>query len=366
MRILHINTERTWRGGEQQTLYLARGLKQRGHESTIACPPASPLALHARQENLDVAEVRMRGECDPVAMYKLARLIRMRGYDIVHMHTSHAHTLGCFASQLARQGARIVTRRVAFPTRKHPLSRLKYRYGVDRFVTVSDTVRQVMIDDGINPRRIRVVYSGVDVSRFGSTQDVSRLRAEMSLQPGQPVIGNIGRLEKLKGQAVLIEAMPAVLKEFPDATLLLVGGGEAKEELLAKCRELGIASSVVFTGFRDDIPELLRLLDVFVMPSLSEGLGTSVLDAMAAGVPVIASDVGGIPESVQNEVTGLLVAPGEPARLSVAVVRLLNNKTEACKYTVAARKTVEEKFGVDAMVEGNIRVYHEVLDTPRL
>jgi len=363
MRVLHINTERTWRGGEQQTLYLARGLKERGYETTVVCQPSSPLASRARQENVDVIELAMRGEGDLAAVCQLARIIRERTFDIVHMHTSHAHTLGCLASWLARHGARIVTRRVAFRTRKHLVSKLKYRYGVHKYVAISAAIRQVMVRDGIEPERITVVHSGVHMSRFGQQHDLSSVRTELNIEPGRPVLGNIGRLETVKGQAVLVDAMPAVLKTFPQTVLLLVGGGEARKALERKCRELGIESSVVFTGFRDDIPRLLQLFDLFIMPSLAEGLGTSLLDAMAVGVPVIASNVGGIPEVVDNELTGFLVPPCEPSALAQAIIRLLKNHGEAARFAVAARDTVRKKFTVDAMVEGNISVYEKVLET---
>ncbi len=365
MRVLHINTERTWRGGEQQTLYLARGLKERGQETAVVCQPGSPLGARARQENLDVIELAMRGEADIVAACRLARLIRKRGCDIVHMHTSHAHTLGCLASWIARQGARIVTRRVAFPTKKHLASKMKYRYGVHKYIAVSAAIRQVMIDGGIEPERIAVVHSGTDVSRFDHQEDLSSLRTEFNIELGRPVLGNVGRLETVKGQAVLIDAMPAVLQEFPQTILLFVGSGDAEKELETKCRKLGIESSVVFAGFRDDIPRVLKLFDLFVMPSLAEGLGTSVLDAMAAGVPVVASDVGGIPEIVKSEKNGLLVPPRNPVTLAQAIVRLLKNRPEAARFAAAARETVRKKFTVDAMVEGNISVYEKVLETLR-
>jgi len=365
MRVLHINTERTWRGGEQQTVYLAGGLKQRGYETALVCQPSSPLAARARQENVDVIELAMRGEGDLAAVCRLARIIRERTFDIVHMHTSHAHTLGCLASWLARRGARIVTRRVAFPTRRHLASKMKYRHGVHKYIAVSAAIRQVMIDDGIDPERIAVVHSGIDVSRFNQPEDAVALRAELNIEPDRPVLGNIGRLETVKGQAVLVEAMPAVLKAFPQAVLVLVGSGESREAIERKCRELSIESSVVFAGFRDDIPRLLRLFDLFIMPSLAEGLGTSVLDAMAAGVPVIASDVGGIPEIVESEKNGLLVPPRNPSALAKAIIRLLKNRPEAAKFAAAARDTVRHKFTAETMVEGNIRVYEKVLETLR-
>jgi glycosyltransferase involved in cell wall biosynthesis len=361
MRILHINTERTWRGGEQQTLYLARGLQQRGHECTVACPPGAPLAASARSEDLDVVEMRMRGEADLAAMCRLARLIRSRRCDIVHMHTSHAHTLGCFASLFARRGVRVVSRRVDFSIVKNPFSRLKYRWGVDRYVAISDAVKAVMVADGVAAERIAVVHSGVDISRFDSVEANEQMREDLKLQPGQPVIGNVAHLAKHKGHRCLLDAVPEIIKEFPDAKFMIVGDGELRADLERQVAGLGIEGSVIFTGFRKDVPRLLSLFDLFVMASHMEGLCTSVMDAMAARVPAVVTDAGGLPELVRNEVSGLVVPAKDPAALALAIVRLLRNREEAARFAAAARRTVEEKYSVDAMVEGNIRVYDDLL-----
>jgi glycosyltransferase involved in cell wall biosynthesis len=361
MRILHINTERTWRGGEQQTLFLARGLKQRGHECVVACPPASPLATKAREEGLEVVEIRMRGEADLAAMCKLARVIRSSGCDIVHMHTSHAHTLGCFASLFARRGVRVVSRRVDFSIIKNPFSRLKYRWGVHKYIAISNAIRGVMVTDGVAAERIAVVHSGIDISRFDSIEANEQIRDELQLRPGQPIIGKVAHLADHKGHRYLLEAVPEVIKEFPDAKFMMVGDGKLRPDLERQVAALGIEDSVFFAGFRSDVPALLGLFDVFVMASHMEGLGTSVMEAMAARVPVVVTDVGGLPEVVQNEVNGLAVPAKEPSSLAAAIVRLLKDRDVAARFAAAARSTVEEKYSVDAMVEGNLRVYDDLL-----
>jgi glycosyltransferase involved in cell wall biosynthesis len=361
MRVLHINTERTWRGGEQQTLYLARGQNDRGLPVTVACQPDSPMAHHAGKSGLDVVQIRMRGEADVAAAYKLARLIRKREFDVVHMHTSHAHTIGCLASALARRGVRVVTRRVDFRPIKNVFSNFKYRWGVHKYVAISNAIKQVMTDDGIAADRIAVVHSGIDISRFDSVRARPELRSEFQPDSSQPVIGNVAHMADHKGQRYLIEAVPDVLREFPAAKFVIVGDGELRSDLEARAARLGIEDSVVFAGFRNDVPEILRVFDVFVMSSYLEGLCTSIMDAMATGIPVVASDAGGIPEIVQNEVNGLLVPARKPSTLAEAILRMLNNPKEAAKFARAGRRTVEEKFTVDTMVEGNIPVYDELL-----
>ena len=361
MPVLHINTERTWRGGEQQALYLARGQKDRGLTVTVACQPDSPMADRAAESGLDVAQVRMSGEADVASAYKLARLIRERESSIVHMHTSHAHTVGCLASALARRGVRIVTRRVDFRPIKNAFSKFKYRWGVHKYVAISNAIKQVMVADGIAADRIAVVHSGIDISRFDIAPAQPELRNEFQLDPNRLVVGNVAHMADHKGQRYLIEAVPDVLREFPTAKFVIVGDGELRSDLEARVARLGIEDSVIFAGSRNDVPQILRLLDVFVMSSHMEGLCTSIMDAMAAGIPVVASDAGGIPEIVQNEVNGLLVPARKPALLAEAILRVLKNRGEAAEFARAGRKTVEEKFTLDTMVEGNIRVYRQLL-----
>ena len=319
------------------------------------------MAHGAAESGLDVVEIRMRGEADLAAVCKLAGLIRERAFDVIHMHTSHAHTLGCLASTLAGRGARIVTRRVDFPIIKNVFSKLKYRWGVDKYIAISNAIKQIMVAEGVAPGRIAIVHSGIDVSRFDSVQADPRLRSAFKLEPHQPVIGNVGHMADHKGQKYFIEAVPEVLSQFSAAKFMLVGDGELRSDLEGRAVRLGIADSVVFAGFRTDIPQVLKLFDVFVMSSHMEGLCTSVMDAMAAGVPVVVTDAGGLPEIVQNEMNGLLVPAKKPPLLAEAILRLLKNREEGARFATAARETVREKFTADTMVEGNIRVYEELL-----
>jgi glycosyltransferase involved in cell wall biosynthesis len=358
---LHLDGERTWRGGEQQALYLTTGLQARGHRVTVACQPGSPLAERAREAGLEVAEVRMRGEADFLAVLALRRLMRRGGFDIVHMHTSHAHTIGCTAAALARRGRTIVSRRVDFGVAKNLVSGFKYRHAVDRFVAISHAIKRVLMAGGVDERRIAVVHSGVDLGRF---EDVppNRFRDELGFPPDAPVIGNVAHMADHKGQRYLIAAMPAVLAAEPRARLVVVGDGELRGALEAQARELDVGRAVTFTGFRTDVPQWLDFFDVFVMSSHLEGLCTSVLDALVMRKPVVAAAAGGLPEIIRNEETGLLVPTKDPEALAQAILRLLADRELGRRLAEAGRRRVEEHFSADSMVEGTLRVYHEVMD----
>ena len=363
MRVLHLNTERTWRGGERQCLRLAAGLRDRGEESEVVAQPGSPLAERARAEGLTVHEVRMRGEWDLGAVRAIRRLYRERAPDLVHMHTSHAHTLGCLARTGLPRPLTAVSRRVDFSIYRNflRLSWFKYRLLGDRFVAISAAIRDQMVGDGIPADRIEVVWSGVDPppAAGGTRRD---LRAELGLPPGTPLVGDVAAFGWHKAQEVLVEATPLLLREVPEARVLLVGEGECRPAVEARARRLGLLGDAVrFTGFRDDVPDVLASLDVFVMCSVKEGLCTSALDAQAAGVPVVASAVGGLPEAVEDGVTGILVPPRDPAALASAVARLLRDRPLRDRMGAAGRARVGERFGMDAMVDGNRAVYGRML-----
>jgi glycosyltransferase involved in cell wall biosynthesis len=362
LRILHLNTERTWRGGELQTLQLATGLRDRGHDSQVVGQPRSPMVLRAREAGLVAHEVRMRGEADPVAVLELTKVLRRGRHDIVHMHTSHAHTLGVLASRMTRIGRRIVSRRVDFSIHRHALktSAIKYRYGVDRYVTVSGAIRDVLVRDGIAPDKVRVVHSGIRPERFDGFP-AAPLRQELSLPPDSRLIGNVAHFGWHKAQEVLVRAARLLARTHPDAVVLLVGDGECRSRVEDEARQLGLLGrNVRFLGFRDDVPAILHSLDVFVMCSVMEGLCTSILDALAARRPVVASRVGGIPEILEGG-NGVLVPPSDPQALAGAIGDLLDDPARARGLGEAGRRTVEARFSVDATVEGTLDVYREVL-----
>ena len=362
MNILHINTEKTWRGGEQQTLYLAEGLAKRGHLSEIACQPGRELAMRAGAKEIAVHPVTMRAEWDIAAVMRLRSIIRKRSIDIVHMHTSHAHTLGVAAARLSGRACTVVARRVDFSIHRHrlSLSGLKYRFGVDRYVAISRAIRDVLVGDGIAKDRIEVVHSGIDLSRFEGI-DGSHLRKELGLEPDTPIVGTVAHFAWHKGLEFLVDAAPLVAHALPGTKIVIVGEGCLEDKIKERAREKGAAEHILFTGFRPDVPEFLDLFDLFVMPSLMEGLCTSILDALASNNPVVASRAGGIPEIIEHEKTGLLVPPGCGKELAAAIIRILKNHDLGQELAARGFEKVHREFSIDAMVEGNIGVYEKLL-----
>jgi glycosyltransferase involved in cell wall biosynthesis len=362
MRVLHLNTEKTWRGGEQQALYLAEGLARRGVANLCVGRPDAPYLERCAAKGLDVAPLSNRGEADPSAVLALRRIVKSWKPDVIHMHTSHAHALGVLAAKTAGVGRTVVSRRVDFTIYRNALrlSWFKYRFGVDRYVAISEGVRAQMLKDGIPASKISVVHSGVDLSRFDGVTPHD-YHAEFGVPLGAPIVIDVAAFGWHKAQEILVRATPKILEGAPDARVVFVGDGELLPKIRDETRRLGVGGRILFTGFRTDVPSLVAGADVFVMCSVLEGLCTSLLDALALGRPAVGSAVGGIPEVLIDGVTGLLVPPRDPEALAAAVLRVLGDRELAARLSAAGRRHVEAKFAVDAMVEGNLAVYRSLV-----
>ena len=361
--VLHIDTGRTWGGGQQQVLHLHRGLLRKGIPSILVCPRNSALARRAIAESLPATEVRLRRPWRLFAAMRVVRVAREHGVRTIHMHTSPAHSIGLIASRMLKGNARmVVSRRVAFPHRNNFLTRRKYVGRGIHYIAISQAVKQTILDIGVPEQDISIVHSGIDVERFASPdrEKAHRLAAELRIAEHSFVVGSVGSLVPCKGHSVLVEAFEEVAKSAAAALCLIVGDGPEKPRVEISVRKKGLRDRVVFAGQREEIPELLSLMDVFVMPSLQEGLGTAALEAMAAAKPVIASNVGGLSEAVVDGRTGFLVAPGEAAALARAILQLMNDPGKMSALASNAGKHVRDRFSCEAMVEGTIAVYRSL------
>jgi len=230
---------------------------------------------------------------------------------------------------------------------------------MDGFIAASGAIRDILVHDGIPGGRIHVVHDGIDVAKI-QNRPASDIHAEYWLPRGVPVIVNVGALVGHKGQKFLIDAMPLVLREVPEAHLVIFGEGDLRAALEKQVKHLSLAKRVLLPGFREDVLSLMKSADLFVMSSVTEGLGSAVLDAMAMGHAVVGTNAGGIPEAVVPGETGELVEPGDAKALAAAIVKLLKNSELRRTYGDAGRARVEEHFGVDRLVEGTLEVYKRV------
>jgi glycosyltransferase involved in cell wall biosynthesis len=367
--VLHINTERTWRGGESQVFYLVTGLKKSGYRVCVAALPGSALAARCREAGIDLFEVRMAADLDVGAASRIARFAKLGRFDILHGHTARAHALGVLARLLGAPARLVVARRLDFPVSRNLFGRMKYRSSrVDMYLAVADVIRRILIDAGVRPEKVRVVNSCIDLARFEAARRDRKVlraevRAELGLPAGTPLVGNNAALADHKSQIDLVAAAPRILREVPDAHVVIAGEGKERPNLESKIRDLDLTGRVHLLGFRKDVPRLLGALDVFAMSSKLEGFCNSVLEAFAVEIPVASTDAGGLPEMVFDGKTGLLTPVHDPAALASAIVRLLLDKNLGATLAAAGRRLVESKHTVEKMVEQTRAAYADLLSS---
>jgi len=325
----------------------------------VACRSGGAVVARARAEGLDVHGLPLRGDLSPRAALGLAGLIRRTRPDILHLHDPHALAAGLLAARAVPAAAKthtVATRRVDFPLHG-PLSRWKYR-SCNCVIAVSRKIADVLGKNGVPEERIRVVYEGVpDRPAVPGGREAL---AKLGVRPGCPVVGNVAALTDHKDHVTLIEAAARVRLRVPDARFVVVGEGELRPRLEALCRELGLQDRLIFAGFRDDLDRLFPAFAVFCLSSQMEGLGTSLLDAMAFSRPVVATAAGGIPEAVEDGVTGRVVPVRDPAALADALVELLTDPDKARAMGAAGRRHFEERFTAERMVEETLSAYDGV------
>jgi glycosyltransferase involved in cell wall biosynthesis len=354
---LHIDTARTWRGGQHQVLLTVLGLRARDHRAVLVAHPAGELYRRAR-EGPDLVPLAPRNEVDLSAAWKLSRIIRHWKPTIVHAHDPHAVAMGSLALSFGAPipaPRLIASRRVDFHLQGHSFSRWKYRQ-VDLFIAASRAIRDVLVHDGIPADQITVVHDGIDVERVSRLPRVD-MHMDLWLPHGVPIIANIGALVDHKGQKYLVDAMRHVLQDVPEAHAVIFGEGELRAALEKQIRDRHLERRVLLAGFREDVLSLVKSADLFVLSSVTEGLGSTVLDAMAMGLAVVATTAGGIPEAVVPDETGLLVPPGNPEPLAHAIVRLLKNPALRRQMGEAGRARVAKHFGVDQLIDGTLAAY---------
>ena len=366
MKSVHIDTAKTWRGGQNQVLHLVNGLAEMGHAAVLVAHDAGELKRRA-QEGLRFVGFTPRSEFDVHAAWQLAKVFRDVQPDVIHAHDPMGISLTAMALQmrngLASAPLVVAARRVDFHLKRHAFSRWKHSR-VDVFIAASRMIASILVDDGIPQDRIDVVHDGVNIALVDK-QPVVDAHAAFWLPRGAPLVGNVAALAAHKGQKHLVAAAKAIVRSVPDARVLIVGEGELREPLERQIKELGLERHVFLTGFRPDAIGLIKSFDVFVLCSITEGLGSAMLEAMAAGKPVVATRAGGIPEAIVDGETGLLVPPGDPESLARAITSLLNDPERRERLAAAGRQRVAREFSVERMVQRTLGVYEKRMAVAR-
>ncbi|MCO5101418.1 MAG: glycosyltransferase [Burkholderiaceae bacterium] len=357
-KVLHVEGGRHYYGGARQVVYLLEGLSRRGIENVLVCPPGAAVAGHAAPF-ARVLPTPLRGDLDIGFVARLRAHIRAERPDLVHLHSRRGVDVwGGLAARLCSIPC-VLSRRVDNRERAWAAA-LKYRL-FDRVIAISEGIRDVLLDEGVSPQRVRCVRSALDARPWLQPVDRAAFLREFALDDDTVAIGVVAQMIRRKGHRHLFEALKLLLPKRPQLHVLLFGQGPLRAELEARAARDGLASNVRFVGFRDDLTQWMGALDVLAHPADREGLGIALLQAQAAGVPVVATRAGGMPEVVDDGVTGLLVEPGDVLALADALRRLVDDPALREQMGAAARARVLGRFSVDAMVDGNLAVYRETL-----
>jgi glycosyltransferase involved in cell wall biosynthesis len=360
IRIVHVETGMNLYGGALQVLYLLQGTSGNSEvKNILVCPDGSDVGSSAENVVSGLYRIPMSGDLDIPFLFRTLSIIKREHPDIVHLHSRRgADTLGGLAAKLT--GTRcVLTRRVDNPEFA-PLARIKYRL-YDRVITISDGIRDVLVEEGVPENRIIKVPSAVDADHYGKAYDREWFQQQFGISEGMITCGVTAQLIHRKGHQYLLEAVPGIVGEVPDARFLLFGKGPLEGKLRGLCDDLGITDKVAFAGFRSDLDRILGCLDLVIHPALMEGLGVSLLQAAAAGVPIVGTRVGGIPEVVVDGVNGILVPPADTDAIVQAAVKLLQDPGLAARMGSEGRRIARERFSIEAMVKGNLEVYREVM-----
>ena len=359
LRVLHVDTERGWRGGERQALWLARELASLGHVSIVAARPGESLAQRAAGEGIPVVPCAPVGELDVQAAWRLRRVIRAERVDVVHAHTAHAVSLGALAT-IRTSVPLVVSRRVDFALRRNAGTRWKYgRAAV--IIAISHAVAEVLQRSGVNASRIVVVPDGTDVHRVVAPAS-AELLASLGVG-GRPLVVQVSQLVAHKDPLNFVRAIALARQRVPGVAGLLAGDGPLRPAVEAEVISLGLERALRVVGYRADADSLLASADIACLSSREEGMGSVLLDALAFGVPIAATRAGGIPEVVEDGVTGLLASAGSPGELADIIVRLATDDSLRAKMSVAARARAPD-FSVARMAERTLAVYERVLGVP--
>lgn len=355
LKILHIDPEKNWGGGEAQVLGLLTYLAKQGHRQYLLAHPQGQLWPRAQPIEISLVPMIARNDIAVRSAWAIRRLIDEENFDIVHLHTKRAHALAAWFAGRRRRAKFVVTRRMDYPEKSSARARWLYNRGADGVVAISQTIAALLRDAGVEQDKIRVIYSGIDAARFQQRTPNSKLS-----QPA--IVGTVAVLEERKGLRHLIEAAARLQAQGLSLEYRIAGAGPLLAELQQLAQQSGVGDRVSFVGFVSDTAAFLANLDIFVLPSLFEGLGVAALEAMAAGKPVIASRVGGLGESVIEGETGLLVAPRDTAALADAIANLVKCPALAVQMGQRGVARVKEGFSLEKMARSNEAFYYDLVE----
>ena len=365
INIVHL-VEKLQIGGLEKVLTtIVLNLNKEKYNVSVWCLRKGGFFANRLIENgIDVKILGISTSRNPIDIYKLYKLLKHHKIDLIHTHAYAAGTIGRISAFLAGVSVIISHNHSVYVhfNRYFHFVEWALSHITDRIICISNIVKKFANEtQGISTKRLIVIHNGIDNVRPVPVEAAIELKEELGIPPEHTVIGTITHMQEHKGVLYLVQSASSLLRSRKDLVFLLVGNGKQEGELKKLCINLKVEKSVVFTGERSDIPEILSIIDVFVLPSIREGLGLSILEAMACGKPVIATDVGGIPEVVKDGVSGILVPPKDPEALKDAILELLDDKGKQETMGCNGKRICDESFNSSTMVNKIEHLYDSLI-----
>lgn len=365
--ILYLSTSSGPGGAERVISNLSASLDPSRYRAVLCLFRPGWIQAHTESRGVRTYVIPTHGMFDWRWMLRFRRLLKDEHVDVIHAHEFDANVQGTFVATLSGIPLVATVHGKNYFWEKFR-RRLAYRWVSRRatMVAVSENLKHFIVEKvGVDSRDVRVVYNGVDVLPPCDPADVDQCRKELDLSAGNQIVGVVGNLYPVKGHQYLIAAIPAILAKCPKTTFVFAGRGQLEAELKAQAHQLGVDGHVRFLGLRQDIPRILALLDVFVLPSLSEGLSMAILEAMVAGKPVVATDVGGNPELVEDGATGYLVPSQNSQALADRVIALLMEQGRSLQFGKAGQLHARGQFSLQTMVQNYQTLYEQCMEANR-
>lgn len=361
LRVIQLSSEGSWRGGEQQIAYLIGELKKKGVESIAIVKSKSSFETYCKENGIKHYSLPFQNSIDLYTAWKLRSIARKELASVVHIHSSKSHSIAVLSTLIGLRAPLILSRRVDFELSDTWFSIWKYNHSnIKKILCVSDAIAKIVKPHLREPQKCITVHSGIDTQKFTQLPGENLLRKEYSLDKETLLIGNTSALAGHKDYFTFIDTIAILHEKHKKIKAFIIGKGPLEKELREYVTKKNLANTIIFTGFRSNIVQLLPSLDIFLITSTEEGLGTSILDAFAARVPVVATEAGGIPEMVLHEETGMLAKPKDSRTLASYIDRLIESPDCRKKIVENAYKKVLT-FSKEVTAEKTLSVYEEIV-----
>ncbi len=359
MRILHVSSENSWRGGEQQIIYLHEELLKVKIDSLIVCAKNSPVHDYCLEKNLPYFDITFRSPYNIKTVLNYIKAVKRFSPDLIHLHTSKSHTLAIISSFFELKIPLVLSRRVDFPIKRNKFSKYKYNHPlIKKIICVSEEIKRITSPDIKNKDKLITIHSGVDLGKYTKVKKHNFLRNRFDLKENNILIGNTSALADHKDYFTFVDAAEIISKKQKEVVFFIIGDGPLREDIKEYIESKNL-KNIILTGFIIEIIEALSSLDIFLFTSKTEGLGTSVLDALGCGIPIVATRAGGVPEMIENNKNGLLTNVQDPEELAKSIELLIKDEDLRNRFKEEGKKTILN-FSKEKTAAETIKVYEEI------